>query len=76
MAGNQAIRFRAESRVVYASALLALTRLARDTGREFTYGPLDSVAALEQGLVVSGPDVLEWADDFMRQVPGLQRADE
>jgi hypothetical protein len=73
---EQTIRFRAESRVVYAKALIALTRVARETDRDFTYGPLNAVAAVEQGLVVSGPDVLAWADDFMKQVPGLHRADE
>lgn len=73
---DQTIRFRAEDRVTYARALIRLTRMARDTDREFTFGPLSAVAAVEQGLVVSGPDVLSWADDFMEQVPGLHRADE
>jgi hypothetical protein len=75
-AGDQTIRFRAESRITYARALIVLTQMAWDTAREFTFGPLDAAAVEEQGLVVSGPDVLEWADDFMEQVPGLHRADE
>lgn len=73
---TETLRFRAESRITYGRALLALTRLARDTDHKFSFGPLDIAAVEEQGLLVSGPDVLEWADDFMKQVPGLYRADE
>jgi hypothetical protein len=74
--GDRTIRFRAESRITYAHALIALTKRARDTEHDFTYGPLDLAALEEQGLAVAGSDVLEWADDFMEQVPGLYRADE
>jgi hypothetical protein len=70
------IRFRAESRVTYARALLALTRRARDTGSDFTFGPLDLHALEDHGLAVSGPDLGKWADDFLAGVPGLHLADE
>jgi hypothetical protein len=74
--GEQTFRFRAESRVTYALALMALARIARDAAWDFTYGPLNMGAVEEQGLVVSGPDVASWADDFLREVPGLHRAEE
>jgi hypothetical protein len=70
------IRFRAESRVTYARALLALTRRARDTGSDFTFGPLGLHALEDQGLAVSGVDLPKWADDFLVEVPGLHRSDD
>jgi len=70
---DQTIRFRAESRITYARALVALTRIARETARDFEYGPLDMAALEDQGLVLTGSGVTEWADDFMGQVPGLYR---
>lgn len=69
-------RFRAASRIVYAKALLALVRRARDSYHDFTFGPLELAALEDQGLLVSGPGVAEWADDFLTEVPGLHLADE
>jgi hypothetical protein len=76
MAGSSTVRFRAESRVVYARALLALTEHARTSASEFTFGPLHMAALEEQGLAVTGPDVQAWADDFLAEIPGLHRADD
>jgi hypothetical protein len=73
---DQAFRFRAESRITYAHALVNLLKRARSGSDDFTFGPL-TLAALEyQGLLVSGPGVSGWADDFLKQIPGLYRSDE
>jgi hypothetical protein len=74
--GDSTFRFRAESRVSYAHALIALVKRARGGTDEFTFGPLDLTALEDQGLAVSGPDVHQWADDFLAEVPGLHLADE
>lgn len=76
MTGDVTLRFRAGSRVSYARALLALVRRARGGTGEFTFGPLHLATLEEQGLAVSGPQVWEWADDFLAEVPGLHLADE
>lgn len=73
---DQAIRFRAESRIIYARALVNLLNRARSESTGFTFGPLTLAALEDQGLVISGPAVSGWADDFLKQVPGLIRADE
>lgn len=69
---DSTIRFRAESRLVYAYAIIALVVRARD-GRDFTFGPMLPAALEEQGLTVTGPDLGDWADDFLAEVPGLHR---
>jgi len=76
MTGEQVLRFRAESRIIYATALVSLTKRARSSDEKFTFGPLDMDALEDQGLLISGPDILGWADDFLRQVPGLYRSEE
>lgn len=75
-AADLTFRFRAESRVSYTHALLALIRRARSGDLTFVFGPLDLGALEDQGLLVSGPGVHEWADDFLAEVPGLHLADE
>jgi hypothetical protein len=69
-------RFRAESRIIYARALVNLLRRARSGDDDFTFGPLMLAALQDQGLVISGPSVSGWVDDFLKQVPGIYRADE
>jgi hypothetical protein len=64
-------RWRADSRVSYARALLALIEYARARpSPDFAFGPL-SVASLEAyGLTVSGTD-LTGPSDVLSTVPGL-----
>lgn len=76
MAADDTLRFRAESRVTYARALLALLHRARGSDLDFTFGPLELGDLENQGLAVSGSDVRTWADDFISEVPGLHLADE
>lgn len=74
--GDQTVRFRASSRLSYARALIVLLSHARSSAREFTFGPLNTTALEDQGLLVSGPDAESWADDLLKSVPGLHRSDE
>jgi hypothetical protein len=69
-------RFRAESRITYAQALLSLVHRARNGTEDFTFGPLELPVLEDQGLAVSGIGVPGWADDFLAEVPGLYLADE
>ena len=51
---SSTIRRFAASRLVYATALLALVNYARGHDGDFTFGPLDLAALESQGLAVSG----------------------
>lgn len=73
---EQTRRFRGDSSMAYARAVLWLVRLSRRTSLEFSFGPLDVEAMYRNGITVVGPDVDRWADDFLAGVPGLHRADE
>ena len=72
MAGmtDSTARYRAESRHVYARALVALAEHARDSTDDFVFGPLDLSALEHQGLAVSGPD-LTAVREALSAVPGL-----
>ena len=76
MAGDVTVRFRAETRVSYAHALVALVKRARNGTGDSVFGPLSLKALEDQGLTVSGPGIRGWADDFLAEVPGLHLADE
>lgn len=76
MEADLTIRFRAESRITYARALVNLFSRARSGSDDFTFGPLTLAALEDQGLLISGAGVSGWADDFLKEIPGLHRSDE
>jgi hypothetical protein len=71
-------RFRALTRIPYAQAVAALTRYARASTAEFSYGPLRVDAMENQGLVVSASEdeLASIVDLLSLQVPGLYAVEE
>jgi hypothetical protein len=69
------VRYRAESSVSYARAVITLCEYARGSFDDFDFGP-DSIEQLHrEGLIVTGPD-LEMVERLLEKVPGLYRSDE
>ena len=72
---EQTRRYFADSSVSYALAAIALVEYAREhRGEEFSFGPLDSRAMAESGLVVSGMS-LDGVAAVLAGVPGLAEYD-
>lgn len=72
---SSTIRWFAASRLVYATALLALVNYAREHGEEFTFGPLDLSALENSGLVIAGPD-LAGVKSLLDGIHGLAQVDD
>ena len=68
------ITYRADNPGAYASAILALMRLARDTSDDFTFGPLRLDELERDGLDVGGPD-LAGVIAALVTIPGLAPVD-
>ena len=69
------LRYRAESSIPYAHAIIALSEYARGSGEDFDFGPVMLDALDAQGLTVTGPD-LELVKRLLDKVPGLRISDE
>ena len=66
--------YRGDGPAAYAAALLALTRHARDSTDEFTFGPLRLLDCERDGLSLTGPD-LAGPIGVLSTVPGLATVD-
>jgi hypothetical protein len=71
---DQTRRFRADSSFTYAYSAEALTEYARDSEKEFDFGPLDQQGMLQGGLTVTGPD-LTGVVELMAGIPGITEWD-
>lgn len=65
-------RWFADSSVSYALAAISLLEYAREHRVRYVFGPLDTRAMTDGGLVVSGgADDLEHAAKVLAEIPGL-----
>lgn len=67
---DSTLRYFAESRIVYARALIDLAEYARGSADDFEVSPASVVAMEHQGLAVSGPD-LSGVREVLGKIPGL-----
>jgi hypothetical protein len=70
----QTLRYRASTRAVYASALLALVQYARTSAASFQFGPMSLDAIDSEGLAVSGDT--DGAEQVLAGIPGLVQQDD
>jgi hypothetical protein len=63
-------RFRADTRLAYSQALLAVVRHARGSEQVFFYGPRSLARLEKEGLLLSGPGA-DGAAEAVRYIPGL-----
>ncbi len=74
MAEPTRIRYRGDSPVALAAAVVALLRHARESSDDFTFGPLRLLELERDGLELAGPD-LGGAMTVLAGVPGIAQTE-
>lgn len=70
-------RFRAASTLPYSQAIVLVAEYARTSTEDFSFGPLNVSAMVNNGLTITGPaEVVKDISDLLeREVPGLYAAE-
>lgn len=74
MADLTRIHFRGDTTAALIDAVLRLTRHARESNDDFTFGPVSITALLRDGLTLTGPDLTDPLA-ILAAVPGLAQVD-